>query len=688
MIRPLLTVTDEVGKSVLCALEEQGPHKLAQSDSTSWCGQDLLRPHVEEHIKQIMSDRRMMPQQTGRWTGVVLWLAAVLLVAGAGAATRPVLAQGIDSTLVGRFQLAQSYLRAGQFDRAISLLEELYLEAPHAHVFYLRLKDAYESVKRYDDAIALVEQQLSRNRVPVTFQTEKARLLYLKGAEDQALVAWDSAVELSPEVATTYRTVYQSMLSVRLFEEATGVLLRGRDRLQDPALFDRELGYLYGLTGEHELAMEEYLGLLSRDPRQLGYVRSSLARTLEQVGSLDSSIRVAQRHVRIDPLNRSVRELLAWLYQEAGRYADAYRENRAIDRLEGEDGRVLFGFAARAASAGAYDVAREAYEEISARYPKSQLGSEALRGIGDVELAWARKDLEVAFTADGERLETPHYDSALESFRKFVEMFPNSHHYPFVMLDIARVQKDVFFFLPEAEIILADLTSRFPGHPAADQAEYELGVLAVLRGDLEDARLIFERIRERLRIGDDAERARYEIALVHFYRGEFEAARTLVEAMKENTSTDMANDAISLRVLLLENRGPDSLQTPLRMFARSHLEYRRRHLLQSESALDSLLAHYGSHPLADEAHHFRGLILRDQGRFEEAAVSLAELPLIFPTSYLADRSLFDAARIREAELRQPERALELYNRLLLEYPASLLIPDVRNRIRTLRADNA
>ncbi len=251
---------------------------------------------------------------------------------------------------------------------------------------------------------------------------------------------------------------------------------------------------------------------------------------------------------------------------------------------------------------------------------------------------------------------------------------------------MARLYHEVFFNLEEAQRVFEEIVQRFPGHPGVEQAQYELGLIAVSRGEIDDARLIFERLVEALRIGEYAETARYQIALVHFYKGEFEAAATLLGAMEENTSMDVANDAIELKVLLFENKGPDSLQTPLREYARARLLLRQRKLTEADDVLARIKQEFGGHPLSDDADYSRAQILRERGRFAEAAAAFGEIPLLYPTSFLADRSLFNAAKILEEDLGENEPALELYQRILTEYPASLLLGDVRRRIRILRGD--
>jgi TolA-binding protein len=53
---------------------------------------------------------------------------------------------------------------------------------------------------------------------------------------------------------------------------------------------------------------------------------------------------------------------------------------------------------------------------------------------------------------------------------------------------------------------------------------------------------------------------------------------------------------------------------------------------------------------------------------------------------LSDDALFLLAKIYEENLKDPEKAKELYNNLLLKYPGSIFTVDARKRFRKLRGD--
>lgn len=615
----------------------------------------------------------------------LLGVVALALLLGVGVAPSAASAQQqVQEDELSKFQLAQSYLKAGRYERAISLLEDLHAEQPETHAFYQKLKEAYENVKRYDDALSLVEKKLSDQRTP-TLMAEKARLLYLRGDEQKAFDTWSTAVELAPEQRSTYRVVFYSLYKNRLFERAAQVLERGRETLGNDTAFQQNLARIYSLTADYDKAINEYLQLLQDDERKLSFVRNRLSRFTDKEEALKQYIAGAKQAVRDEPLYRPYRELLSWLHMEAEQYSEALDVVRAIDRLEEEQGRPLHRFGQQAARAGAYDVALKAYQEILDRHPEAPTAPQAWFGLGRMHEKWAEKQGERAHDADSQQT-APHYEKALDAYRTFLQKYPNHSRYADALRRLGRLQQDVFRNFTAADTTLRKVVQRFPDSDAARQAQYDLGRLDIQRDDLQEARLTFSRLKDDLHSGELADKARHQLALLHFYQGEFEAAQTLAQALNQNTSKDVANDAITLKVLLLENKGPDSTHAPLRTYAQARLAKRQHRADDALQTLDTLLDEHGRHPLADDARFLRAAVLQEQGRSQEALAAYQEFPLLHPRSPLADRSLFRAAQIQEQELEDPGAALKTYTKLLTDYPGSLLIPEARERIRNLRQE--
>lgn len=576
--------------------------------------------------------------------------------------------------------MADSFLQAGDVEKAIGILETLYEQSPENGAFYRKLKDAYESVKRYEDAVRLVEKRIDEDPTPQLL-SEKARLLYQMEAEEEASKYWDRAIALNPDRTTTYRVVYQTLVDLRRFDRAIAVLERARDHLDDDSLFRMEMAYLYGLDGQHRRAMEEYVALLVDSPDRLSLARTRLQTFVEQNEGISASTEVLERAVEENPLNVALRELLAWLYMKIDNYEDAYDVYRALDRLNQTNGETIYRFGQKAADADQFEVAATAFQSILDRYPDAGVAPRARRALGNTYRRWAETDSDFfPSTPDS----SSRYDAARSNYQTFLDEYPTHEKYAAVRARLGSLQLDVYRNVDEAQKTLETVVSDHPKSPAANQARYDLGRIALLKGDVARARVLFSRLAERLRTGDLANQARLELARLHYYEGSFDAARTQAEATSANTSTDVSNDAIELRIRIQENMGPDSMNTPLRWYAESELMRRRHQYEDATARLDSLLEQYGQHSLADDARFQKAEMALIQKDTTRATELYREVHATHPRSPYADRSLFRLGRLYELT-NHSEEAMERYDQLLTEYPTSLRASDARTRLRTLRA---
>jgi TolA-binding protein len=622
---------------------------------------------------------------TGR-APLALLIAALLL--GAGAPTLTHAQQQTDAppqqddgdSQAARFRLAQRYLDADKAERGIALLENLHSESPSTRAFYQKLLSAYESQKRYEDAIALVEQRMQRNGRSPALLSAKARLQYHGDAgEETAFATWDEALAAAPERAQTYRTVFGTLTDARLFQQAIEALKKGRSVLDNPALMRLQMAHLYNLTSQHEKAIGEYLKMLRENPDRLALVKRRLGRFLDQGQALTESIAATSRAVRSEPMRRPYRELMGWLYLQADEHRKALDAYRAIDRLEEANGRALDSFAEQAAEAGAYRAALRAYEIVLERHPEAPVAPDARRGLGRMH------ERRAASLDNAPAQREKHYEQALAAYRTFLDKHPRHEAYPDVLRAVGRIQQDVLFELSAAEETLQNVAERYPQTEAARRAQYDLGRLRVMRGDLTEARLAFSRLTDRLDGGDLAQQARYQQALLQFYEGAFDAAGTILGTLAKSTEADVSNDGIELGVLLAESAASrDTTDQALSLFAKARLKHRQRQGAETLALLDELLQSHARSPLADDARFFKARALAEQDRPADAADAFAQVALTHPKSPLAGRSLYRAARLRETALDEPEAALHTYQRLLKDYPGSLRAAGARERIRALQ----
>jgi outer membrane protein assembly factor BamD (BamD/ComL family) len=110
---------------------------------------------------------------------------------------------------------------------------------------------------------------------------------------------------------------------------------------------------------------------------------------------------------------------------------------------------------------------------------------------------------------------------------------------------------------------------------------------------------------------------------------------------------------------------------------------------KTDEAVDKLNAmwkKYGEHSLADEILWLRAKTYTKQGRQTEALEDLKMITTKFPYDILGDDALFTQGKIYEEQLKDKNTAMEIYQKILTQYPGSIYGAEARKRFRLLRGD--
>ena len=576
-------------------------------------------------------------------------------------------------------------MEGGQTDRAVLLLEDLYAESPGTTAVWSRLLEAYTTAGEHERALALLDEVAARRGETVSIAAQRGAVLFRAGDAAGAEAAWARALALAPEAESTYRLVANARTRLGLYAEAAATLASGADALADSSLFGLERANLWGLGGEYEESARLYLAALTEDNEgAVRTIQTRLARLAESDGALDAFRRATADAIARDPFSAPYREIAAWVALEQADYDTALDATRAADRLRRGNGRAVFRFAEAALTAGALDAADRALDDVLDRHGNGPLVPPAL--LYRARIAEARAQ------ASGERPdsgEAPLTDRARDAYAAFARDYAGHPDAPEALRRLADLHLDAYRDADAAEATLDRLIASTFDARIVGRARLDMGAVSLQRGDLFEARERFGRVENEIRVGPLAEQARYELALIDFYEGYLFSALARAEAMDDNTAADVANDAVSLRLTLDENAGPDSTNAALRLYGRAALHHRRGLHRAALAALDSLAADDpapggGAHPLADEVLVLRAHALRASGDAAGALAALDRLGAEHPLSYFRDRALYTSAQIHELDLGDDAAALAAYGALLDRYPGSLLAPRARERLRALR----
>ena len=102
--------------------------------------------------------------------------------------------------------------------------------------------------------------------------------------------------------------------------------------------------------------------------------------------------------------------------------------------------------------------------------------------------------------------------------------------------------------------------------------------------------------------------------------------------------------------------------------------------------MDSLLIIFPTHGLGDDVYLAKAKVFIKKRQFEKAIEQLNKITEEFKDGILVDNSLFMMAELYEKELKNPTKAMELYEKILFDHTGSTFTVEARKRFRKLRGD--
>lgn len=586
-----------------------------------------------------------------------------------------------------RIRLAQSYERAGRYEEAIRLYEELYREDSTNVVYFDGLRRMYLQLKRHEEAVRLIRQRRSAYPGEISLTAELGSVLYKSGLESEALAEWEAAIAADPVNPATYRMVAGAMMENRLLERTTELYRRARTATGKPELFTLEMAQLFTATMNYAGATREYAYWLRINPGQLSFVQQRMASLAAKEEGRTEAIAELEDLAAGESAIQHL-ELLAWLYLEGKEYHQAHKVYREIDRQSGAQGARVYAFAEQAFREQAYRVAADAYEEAIAipvgqnRLPGALYGyAGCLTELGAIADTMAGSD-----TDQGERMSL--YAEGISKFREVIASYPRTEYSARSHFNIGLIYYDRFFDLDRALESFLAVERELPGETTVSYAvSLKIGEVMTARGDTAAAAGRFRMVMEAPgALPDQQDEGTFRLAELAFFRGDFGTADSLLGGLTLNLQVDYANDALRLQAFLLENM--ETTKSALRDYGRAAFLARMRRDAEAIPVLETVVESFPNALLVDDALLLAGNLLERTGRYEEAIRTLRRLLDEFAASSIAlDEAWFAIAEIYHYRLRDAASASSSYESLLAEFPGSLHADEARRRIRQLRGES-
>jgi TolA-binding protein len=198
--------------------------------------------------------------------------------------------------------------------------------------------------------------------------------------------------------------------------------------------------------------------------------------------------------------------------------------------------------------------------------------------------------------------------------------------------------------------------------------------------------LLYSQVEKEFKHDELGDKAKFRNARLSYYIGDFKWAQAQLDVLKGSTSKLIANDAMHLSLLITDNTTIDTNEVPLQIYARAELLAFQNKLNEATLTFDTINTYFPGHSLADDILMSKARIFEKKQDFENALKLYEELLAAFSDDIYADDALFRIAEIYQTVFNNTDKAKELYQKMLTEYPGSIFVVESRKRIRQIRGD--
>jgi tetratricopeptide (TPR) repeat protein len=576
-------------------------------------------------------------------------------------------------------KLAYQFLSEEQFEKSLPYFLEVYKKDDDVNI-YESILEVYLILEDYTNAEKHVKKRLRKFKGNQFYAIDLATVY---GSQDKSSDEKNVLNQVVKNTPLSYDRIIQVSNKLKLLKyyEWSLKILDVAAKRNPNYPFSFEKAELYLLQGKIPLVYQEYFEILDKNDAYLEQVKGALQTIINddiQDKRRNYLKKELLKKVQERKANVSYSDLLIWLFIQEKEFSAALVQSKALDKRLEEGGQRVYMLAKLAednfddaAAIQCYDylisLGKDYFYYHSARVRKVELSKKVMLAGN-----YTKDDL-ISFE---------------KNYYQTLNDLGNNPQSLELKRELALFQS---FYLEKMDTAISLLkeaiTKNRMGAQEIAKTKLVLGDVLVYKGEVWDAVLYYGQVETTFKHDVIGHEAKLKKSKVYFYSGDFDWAKSQLDVLKASTSKLIANDALSLSLLISDNITIDTTTALLRKYAQADLLYYQKQHRSAIEEIDSLMKMISiSGDVFDDALMLKGRCLLGLKEYTEA-IKVFEKVYQMHTA-ISDDALLMMARIQENKLSQTDEAKELYKKLLLGFPGSVHSIIARKRYRFLRGDLA
>ena len=575
-------------------------------------------------------------------------------------------------------RLARNFFNDKEYDKAADLYQQLYIDYRYYHYFSQYI-ECLVFLENYDEAEKELKSFIKNDNTTNKWKAQvNLAFVYVKNNDSDKVDKYlKRLINDLPEDRNVYMQV-ANMLRSKDFDEYAILLYDKGSAIQEMNYnFYMEKALTYQNMMNFEKATENYLLQLEADPNDYEVVKTRLSFMLryDVDGSITEDMRLALLNkTHSNPDNEMFAELLVWYALQIKDYEVALNQEIALDRRFDDREYDIIYLAKIAYDNEQYDIAISAYDYLVKKSKEGTYYEDAVVGLTEVQYT---------------KLEMLHCDVSTEWYSDFeqriekecLELGINDKTIPILIIRAEILAFKLDEVEKAIEILNQALTLNLSKYNKS-KAKMQLADIYLFKEEVWEATLLYSQVDKSMKEEPIGHEARFKNAQLRYYIGEFDWALSVLNILKSATSKLIANDAMTLSLVISDNLEYDTIALQ-RLAKADYYIYQKKYELANKM-LDSINI-YNPNEVSMPYLLMRKAYIADENQDYNLADSLYKRVYQgYADSYMADDALMKNAILLEIFLDKKEEAMECYAKLIDEYTASVYVAQARNAYRRLR----
>ena len=571
-------------------------------------------------------------------------------------------------------QLASQYFRDQDYEKARDLYGKIY-ENTGQNGYFQQFIECLLHLKDYDKAEKELKAFAKKN--PGYYKTA-ADLIYvytLQGKTDKAKKQFNETMKDLPDNAPAIRNLSYAFQSRGLNEMAMSVLEKGNTLLNGKETFYMDQANINQSAANYQEAFRYYFLELEAHPGQYNNIRNRLQTMMfyDVNSSISDELRIALlKQTQDKPDNLEYAQLLVWFALQQEDYDIALAQSQSIDRKTHDQDAQIINLSGICLNNKQYDIAKQGYAYILDKGKSGPYYGQALTGTikADYQKLLATNSTDKkAFSQLEKRINEAYNDI-------------NSND----LARLALIQADIMTYhlnqTEEAVALLTNALSKVGGKQDQAQLKLKLADIYLHEDEVWEATLLYSQVDKSMKEEPMGHEARFKNAQLRYFIGEYEWAESQLKVLKAATSKLIANDAMTLSLIIKDNLEVDTTGVELNKLARADYRIYQQRDDEAIALLDDIIAN-GNEVSKPHALFRKGEIAEKRKDFESAEQIYLQIVEHYSDSYMADAALMQAALIEQNQLKNKELAKQHYEQLIDNYPTSIYTAQAKKNYRKL-----